>query len=97
MIHFAKMSAMESRTFVIKNKFGIHTRPAVLLAKTAIKFDSDILFVKNDLEIDGKSVMGILLLTAERGSSITVRAKGEDAMAAVKALEELFDTKFGEE
>jgi phosphocarrier protein len=88
---------MESRNFTIKNKFGLHTRPAVLLAQTANKFNSKILFTKDGLEVDGKSVMGILILTAECGSNISVKAEGEDALLAIEALGKLIDTKFGED
>jgi len=85
------------KTFIIINKFGIHTRPAVLLAKTANKFNSKIVFVKDGLEIDAKSVMGILLLTADYGSKIMITAKGEDALQAIEALGNLINSKFGEE
>jgi phosphocarrier protein len=80
----------------IKNKLGLHARAAAKLVHTAARFKSSIKIKKGDEEVDGKSILGILLLAAGRGSVITVRAEGEDEAAAVDAIEKLIDAKFDE-
>jgi phosphocarrier protein HPr len=80
----------------IKNKLGLHARAAAKLVHTAARFKSDIKIRKGDEEVDGKSILGILLLAAGRGSVITVKANGEDENEAVAAIEELIGRKFDE-
>jgi phosphocarrier protein HPr len=80
----------------IKNKLGLHARAAAKLVHTAARFKSSIKIKKGDEEVDGKSILGILLLAAGKGSIITVRAEGEDEAAAVQAIEQLVDAKFDE-
>jgi phosphocarrier protein HPr len=80
----------------IKNKLGLHARAAAKLVHVAARFKCDIKIRKGDEEVDGKSILGILLLAAGRGSVITVRADGEDEAQAVAAIEELIDRKFDE-
>ena len=87
---------MISREIEIKNKLGLHARAAAKLVHTAAKFKSDIKIRKGDEEVDGKSILGILLLAAGRGSVINVRADGEDERAALDAVESLIDKKFDE-
>ncbi len=84
------------RIFVIGNKLGLHARPAAVFVQTANRFEASIEVQKEDLKIDGKSIMGIMMLAAEMGSSITVRAVGKDAPAAMEALAKLIDSNFGE-
>lgn len=84
------------RTVLIKNRYGLHARPAAELVKLATKFRSDVYVRKDDLEVNGKSIMGIMMLAAEHGCSITIRAEGEDAEAAVDALAGLVESRFGE-
>jgi phosphocarrier protein len=86
-----------NKTFTIINKLGVHVRPATQLVKIANKFDSDIYIKKDDLEVDGKSIMGILMLAASRGSKIIIRADGEDAKEAIEELGSLIIGKFGED
>lgn len=86
-----------SKSFTIINKLGVHVRPATQLVKTANKFDSDIFIKKDDLEVDGKSIMGILMLAASQGSKIIIRADGKDAKEAIDELGRLIIGKFGEE
>lgn len=86
-----------AKTFTIKNKFGLHARAAAQFVQLASKFDSDIFVDKNGQEVNGKSIMGILILAAAQGVEITVRAEGTDASAALSALGELIDNGFGEE
>lgn len=87
---------MAERTVTIVNKNGLHARPAAEIVKAAAKFSSEIVILRDDLEVNGKSIMGVLMLAAECGSSITLRATGPDETAAVDALATLISTKFGE-
>lgn len=87
---------MLERTVRIVNKNGLHARPAAEIVKLAAKFKSDITIVKDDLDVNGKSIMGVMMLAAEHGSSITFRAEGPDADQALDALAALVGNKFGE-
>ena len=87
---------MLERTVQIVNKNGLHARPAAEIVKLAAKFRSDITIQKDDLDVNGKSIMGVMMLAAEHGSSITFRAEGPDAMQALDALATLVSNKFGE-
>jgi phosphocarrier protein HPr len=80
----------------IKNKLGLHARAAAKLVHCAARFRSDIKIRKGDEEVDGKSILGILLLAAGRGTIITIKANGEDEAAAVEAIQKLIDAKFDE-
>jgi phosphocarrier protein len=93
------MSANSSVTkqITVINRLGIHARPAALFVKTATKFASDIRVEKDGETIDGKSIMGLMMLAAGQGSELTVTARGRDAEAAVEALEHLFQQKFNED
>lgn len=84
------------RTFVIVNALGLHARAAAMLVQEAQKYQSDIQVQKDDVVVNGKSIMGILMLAAAKGSQITVRAKGEDARAAIEELGELIRNGFWE-
>ena len=77
------------KTIVIKNKQGLHARPAALFVQIANKFNSDITVSKGKHKVNGKSIMGIMMLEAGCGSKITILANGDDAEAAVKELEHL--------
>jgi phosphocarrier protein len=87
---------MAERIAQIVNKLGIHARPAAEIVKTAARFRSDITIIRDDLEVNGKSIMGVMMLAAECGSSIVLRAEGEDAEAALDALAALIANGFGE-
>ena len=86
-----------SGAFVIPNKYGLHARPAAEFVKTANRFTSDIRVRKEDVEVSGKSIMGVMMLAAECGSTITVTAAGDDAEAALDAIRTLVAGGFGEE
>ena len=86
-----------STTVKIQNALGLHMRPAYLLAETAAKFDSKIELIKDDLRIDGKSVLSILTLGAAQGSEVSVEATGPDASDAIETLESLITSGFPEE
>jgi len=75
------------KEIVIENKSGLHARPAALFVQLANKFDSDIIVMKDKKEVNGKSIMGILMLAADKGSKITLKISGEDAEEAMKELE----------
>ena len=87
---------MIAKEVEIKNKLGLHARAAAKLVHTAARFKSSIKIRKGEEEVDAKSILGILLLAAGRGSVITVRAEGEDEVEAVEAIEKLIDAKFDE-
>ena len=82
---------------VIRNQLGLHARACALFVKTAARFRSQVLVSRDDLEVNGKSIMGVMMLAAEEGSSIRVRAEGPDEREALTALQELVDGKFGGE
>lgn len=77
------------KELVVKNKQGLHARPAALFVQIANKFDSRITVRRDDEEVNGKSIMGILMLGAEKGSSIIIEADGEDANLAMAELERI--------
>jgi phosphocarrier protein len=87
---------MAERNVQILNKAGMHARPAAQIVKAAAKFQSEITLVKDGTEVNGKSIMGVMMLAAECGSTVLLRAIGADADAALDALEELVKGKFGE-
>lgn len=78
----------------VKNKLGIHARPAALLVQAAAKFTSGITLEKDGLAINGKSIMGVMMLAAEVGSVITVRVEGKDARGALDHIVEMIESKF---
>lgn len=87
---------MPERTARIVNKLGLHARPAAEIVKTASRFKSDITIIRDELEVNGKSIMGVMMLAAEFGSTILMRAEGVDAEAALDALMAVVAAKFGE-
>ena len=87
---------MIERTVTIQNKNGLHARPAAEIEKTAAKFKSEITLIREDLEVNGKSIMGVMMLAAEYGSQLLLRADGPDEHEAVGAIATLIESKFGE-
>ena len=87
---------MVERAVQVINRNGLHARPAAEIVKAAARFRSDITIVREDLEVNGKSIMGVMMLAAECGSTIDVKADGPDADAALDALQEVIDDGFGE-
>lgn len=92
------MSSFEviERTVEVVNRAGMHARPAAELVKLATSFSSDIRVEKDGLQVNGKSIMGVLMLAAEQGSALRITARGEDAPAAVDALAGLVSRGFDE-
>lgn len=89
---------MEStQTFTIKNRLGLHARAAAAFVKVANRFQSEIEVTKDGIAVNGKSIMGVLMLAAAKGSQIDVQASGDDAEEALAALGQLIEEKFGEE
>ena len=88
---------MAKKDFTILNKLGIHARPAAQFVKTANRFQCDIYVEKDGEEVDGKSIMGLMMLAAGHGSVISVNAEGADADAALAAIGDLITRKFEEE
>ncbi|MEX0885509.1 MAG: HPr family phosphocarrier protein [Phycisphaeraceae bacterium] len=82
---------------VIQNRLGLHARPAMSFVDCASAFASDVRVRKGELEVDGKSIMQLMMLAATQGTELEVTAEGEDADAAVDALRQLVDGKFDEE
>ncbi len=87
---------MPEREVKIVNKLGIHARPAAEIVKAAGKFKSSITIIRDDLEVNAKSIMGVMMLAAEFGATVILRATGEDAEAALDALAAVIAAKFGE-
>ena len=87
---------MAERSVQIVNRNGLHARPAAEIVKAASKFKSDITIVRDDLEVNGKSIMGVMMLAAEFGSTVMLKASGPDAEQAVDALSRLIADRFGE-
>jgi len=85
------------KKIAIKNAQGLHARPAALFVQIANKFTSEITVQKGRQEVNGKSIMGIMMLAASKGSRITVRANGDDAKKAIEELEELLSGKGDEQ
>lgn len=90
------MSEIE-RSVVIQNKYGLHARPAAEFVKAAHTFECDVQVCKDDLEVNGKSIMGMMMLAAERGAEIVIRTSGPDADEAMEKLVELVTSRFGED
>ena len=80
----------------IQNELGMHARAAASFVKVAERFKSRIDVSKNDLTANGKSIMGIMMLAAPKGSQITITAEGEDSKEALEALKQIIEDKFGE-
>jgi phosphocarrier protein len=87
---------MIERRATVVNAHGIHARPAAEIVKTAARFTSEIKLEKDGLEVNGKSIMGVMMLAAECGSVVIIRIDGSDAEAAADALVALIAGKFGE-
>lgn len=92
-----KSARMVEKKVVIPNRLGIHARPAQLLAQEAGKYKARIVIEKDGVEVEARSILGLMMLVAAQGSVITVRAEGDDAQEAVEAIVRLVESGFGEE
>lgn len=89
--------ANTTKELTVQNKLGIHARPAAMFVKTANRFACDILVEKDGETVNGKSIMGLMMLAAGPGSKLTVHAEGPDATLAISELENLLKRKFDED
>lgn len=85
---------MISKTVKINNKLGLHARPSAKVVQTSTRFKSEITLEKEGLEVNGKSIMGVMMLAAEMGAEITITATGEDEEEAIKVMCEVIASKF---
>ena len=85
---------MQHVTLVVHHEVGLHARPAAVFVKTAKRFVSDISVVKDEREVNAKSILSILTLGVNKGAEITIKAEGEDEQRAVRALQELVESNF---
>ena len=88
---------MSEIQLVIRNQLGLHARACALFVKAASKFKSEIVVSRDELEVNGKSIMGVMMLAAEEGATILVKADGPDETEALEIIRELVDGKFGGE
>ncbi len=88
---------MKEVSVTIVNRLGMHARPAALFVKTADRYRSQIWVLKDELEVNGKSIMGVMMLAAEPGSSLRIKAEGPDEAEALEALGRLVADKFNED
>lgn len=90
------MGQSAEATVVLTNRMGLHARPSTQIATTASRFAAEVSLTKDDMTVDAKSVLELLMLAAECGSELTVRGEGSDAAEAVKAIAALIESRFGE-
>ncbi len=88
---------MLERAVLVVNANGIHARPAAEIVKMAGRFQANITIARDDLEVNAKSIMGVMMLAAECGATVRLRADGHDADGALEALSALISSKFGEQ
>ncbi|MFQ5356095.1 MAG: HPr family phosphocarrier protein [Mariprofundaceae bacterium] len=88
---------MPERIVRIQNKLGLHARAAARFATTSGAFAAEVYLMKDDIEVNGKSIMGIMMLAAAKGTDLQIRAEGGDALQALDALETLVNNRFGED
>lgn len=88
---------MITKKLSVLNKLGIHARPAAQFVRVASRFESDVTVEKDDETVDGKSIMGLMMLAVGWGAEITVSAEGPDEKETLEALEQLIQSKFGED
>jgi phosphocarrier protein HPr len=86
-----------TRELIVANKVGIHARPAAMFVKLASRFEADVFLEKDGERINGKSIMGLLMLAAGPGCRLMLEVSGSDAEQAAKEIEDLFNSKFGED
>jgi phosphocarrier protein len=93
----ATIGELMTKDFLVANKLGIHARPAAMFVKTANRFTCDIFVEKDGEKVNGKSIMGLMMLAAGPGSKLKLEASGTDAAQAVKEIEALIQRKFDED
>lgn len=88
---------MLQKEFIIINKLGLHARASALFVKTASRFNSDVMLSRDDIEVNGKSIMGIMMLAAAKGSTVSLTVTGADETDAFNTIGDLITNGFGEE
>lgn len=88
---------MTEKILTVRNRAGIHARPAAIIAQTANKFASEVMLSRDDFEVNAKSIMGVITMAAGYNTQLTLRTDGPDESEAAAALEALFESKFEEE
>ncbi len=88
---------MQQQEFLIVNRLGLHARASALFVKTASQFDSEIKLARENVEVNGKSIMGIMMLAAAKGTTVRLTVEGADEAAALQSLGDLIKNGFGEE
>ena len=88
---------MLQKEYLIVNKLGLHARASALFVKTASRYSSDVKLAKEGVEVNGKSIMGIMMLAASKGSMVRLTVSGPDESEAMQAIGELIENGFGEE
>ena len=88
---------MKEKNVKIVNKLGLHARPASLIVQTAMAFSSNIYIIKDEIKVDAKSIMGILMLAAACGTELKLQTEGSDEEQALEKMVEIFNNGFGEE
>lgn len=88
---------MLESTVTIRNRLGLHARACSVFVKEAAKYASHVSIIRDGLEVNGKSILGVMMLAAEMGAQIILRAEGKDEEEALKALVRVVNDKFGEE
>jgi phosphocarrier protein len=92
-----KQGVVIEQEFIIANELGLHARAATRLVQTASRFASEVTIEKDGQRVNGKSIMGVLMLVAAKGTTIRIQSKGEDAREVMDALGQLIQNKFGED
>lgn len=95
-IHLQGSTAVAERLVRIQNKLGLHARASAKLAAEASRFNCEVMLGRDNVEVNAKSIMGIMMLAACKGSELLLRAEGQDAEAALEAIEALVNSRFGE-
>lgn len=88
---------MIDKTFIIKNKLGLHARPAAMFVQLTTRFSSSVKVIKGDQQVDGKSIMGLMMLAAEKGSKLKIIIDGNDENQLLREIEDLFDSNFDDD
>ena len=87
---------MISRTVKVANKLGLHARPAAMLVTVAARYESEVFLTKDSLRVNGKSIMGVMMLAAEKGSELTIEVNGRDEEKALEEIVRVVESGFGE-
>jgi len=88
---------MTKKTVTVVNKLGLHARPSAMLVTAASRFEAEVFLSKDSLRVNGKSIMGVMMLAAEKGSELVIEADGPDELEAAEAVAKVVESGFGEE